>query len=122
MAYNKHTWTTGETITAEKLNNIEGGVANAGEVLKLTFTESDGSMVCDHTWQEICDALMNGAFVTYPRHTTPEADMHVYQINHITTAIVAGGGYSIYDFDGVEYATDSADGYPSFEMDDGGGK
>ena len=28
MSYNKHTWETGETITAEKLNNLEDGVAN----------------------------------------------------------------------------------------------
>lgn len=27
MAYNKHTWQTGETITATKLNNIENGIA-----------------------------------------------------------------------------------------------
>ena len=26
MSYTKHTWVTGETITAEKLNNIEDGV------------------------------------------------------------------------------------------------
>lgn len=29
MAYTKHTWQSGETITDEKLNNIEGGVAAA---------------------------------------------------------------------------------------------
>lgn len=27
MAYKKHTWETGEVITAEKLNHIEEGVA-----------------------------------------------------------------------------------------------
>lgn len=27
MAYTKHTWQSGETITDEKLNNIEGGIA-----------------------------------------------------------------------------------------------
>lgn len=26
MSYTKHAWVTGETITAEKLNNIEDGV------------------------------------------------------------------------------------------------
>ena len=30
MAYEKHTWETGETITAEKLNNLEDGVASSG--------------------------------------------------------------------------------------------
>lgn len=28
MAYTKHTWTDGEIITKEKLNNIENGIAN----------------------------------------------------------------------------------------------
>ena len=28
MAYNQHTWVTGERIIAENLNNIESGVAN----------------------------------------------------------------------------------------------
>lgn len=28
MAYTKHTWTDGEVITKEKLNNIENGIAN----------------------------------------------------------------------------------------------
>ena len=30
MSYEKQTWTTGETITAEKLNHLEDGVASAG--------------------------------------------------------------------------------------------
>ena len=34
MSYNKHTWETGETITAEKLNNIEDGVENAGNSIQ----------------------------------------------------------------------------------------
>lgn len=28
MAYNQHTWVTGEKITAENLNNMETGVKN----------------------------------------------------------------------------------------------
>ena len=28
MSYTPHTWVTGETITADKLNNMEGGIAN----------------------------------------------------------------------------------------------
>lgn len=31
MAYTKHIWETGEVITAEKLNNLENGVASSGE-------------------------------------------------------------------------------------------
>lgn len=30
MAYEKQTWECGETITAEKLNHMEDGIANCG--------------------------------------------------------------------------------------------
>ena len=30
MSYNKTTWQTGDIVTAEKLNNIENGIENAG--------------------------------------------------------------------------------------------
>jgi hypothetical protein len=30
MSYTPTTWQTGDTITAEKLNKLENGVANAG--------------------------------------------------------------------------------------------
>lgn len=30
MSYTPHTWTTGETITASKMNNIEDGIQNGG--------------------------------------------------------------------------------------------
>jgi len=33
MAYAKHTWQTGETITATKLNNIENGIATNDEAI-----------------------------------------------------------------------------------------
>lgn len=39
MAYEKHTWTTGETITAEKLNHIEEGIEGLYE------SESDNTPV-----------------------------------------------------------------------------
>lgn len=44
MAYNKHTWTNGEVITAEKLNGIEAGVdciANCNNLWTNPQPESD---------------------------------------------------------------------------------
>ena len=42
MAYNKHTWEYGETITASELNNMEDGIANADtKVGDLTTDVSD---------------------------------------------------------------------------------
>ena len=53
MTYTPNTWATGDTITAEKLNNMEQGIANAGNVL-IVNADNDG--ILDKTWQEISDA------------------------------------------------------------------
>lgn len=38
MSYEKHTWETGETITAEKLNNIEEGIGeNSNFIVTITI-------------------------------------------------------------------------------------
>lgn len=45
MSYTKHAWVTGETITAEKLNNIEDGVDDVNRHLndKITSPTSPAS-------------------------------------------------------------------------------
>ncbi len=63
MSYEKHTWETGETITAEKLNNLENGVASSGEgngdIFKVNFVMESGSnnIVSNKTQKDICDAF-----------------------------------------------------------------
>lgn len=63
MAYEKHTWETGEVITAEKLNHMEDGV---GEVFivnaELAGNSSDGYTVdsLDKTYDKIVNAFENG--------------------------------------------------------------
>ena len=52
MAYTPNTWATGDTITAQKLNNMEQGIANAGGVLIVNVSND----TLDKTWQEISDA------------------------------------------------------------------
>ena len=69
MSYTPTTWTTGDTITATKLNKIENGVANAGSVLicNSSFDGDEGAYVLDKTVQEIYDALLAGTPV-YIKH------------------------------------------------------
>ena len=58
MAYEKQTWTCGDTITADKLNHIEDGIANGwGDTLVVTL-DSDG--YTDKTVKEINDAFNTG--------------------------------------------------------------
>ena len=57
MSYTPTNWETGDTITAEKLNKLEQGVANAGGSAGggvLVVHDVDGTL--DKTWQEILDA------------------------------------------------------------------
>lgn len=61
MSYTPNTWQTGDTVTAEKLNNIESGLdlsANAF-VVTLTPTAEDLSGTMDKTPEEIYAALSN---------------------------------------------------------------
>ena len=55
MAYEKTNWSSGDVITAEKLNNIESGVEDAGV---LVVNDSDG-----FTFRQLSDALGNGRCV-----------------------------------------------------------
>ena len=70
MSYTKTTWQTGDTITAEKLNNIEGGIkanetaisqidAGGGDFI-IAVTESGGSYTADKTIAEINAAKESG--------------------------------------------------------------
>lgn len=68
MAYEKHTWVCGETITAESLNHIENGI-EALEPMMLTYAgttreEADAAIMgngyLNATWQEINDAFRAG--------------------------------------------------------------
>lgn len=52
MAYNPTNWKNGDIVTADKLNKLEQGVANAGGVLIVTNT--NGTL--NKTWKEIHDA------------------------------------------------------------------
>lgn len=72
MAYEKQTWVVGDTITAEKLNHMEDGIAeDGGDKIIVTITERDATeeecgigggyaLEYSHSWQEIYDALANG--------------------------------------------------------------
>lgn len=66
MAYTPTTWANGDTITAEKLNKLEQGVANGGESLVVELTSKTGT--ADHTFAEIFEAMRAGipVYLHYP--------------------------------------------------------
>ena len=61
MAYTPNTWATGDTITAQKLNNMEQGIANAGVFyITATWDDSANGFVLDKTAAQIEAAYANG--------------------------------------------------------------
>ena len=73
MSYTPTNWTTGDTITATKLNKMEQGIADGGGGA-LIITDTNGTL--DKTFAEIYDALANGVpcFVKYNNNTGTDLD------------------------------------------------
>ena len=68
MAYEPKTWERGEVISADALNHIEQGVAEASEgggtePLIVNVTENDGNYYMDKTFGEIRVAFLSGRTV-----------------------------------------------------------
>lgn len=64
MAYTPTNWKTGETITADRLNHAEQGIADAFSPYVVTFKTTDGqTATCDRTYQQIADARENGVVI-----------------------------------------------------------
>lgn len=64
MSYEKHTWTNGEVITADKLNHIEGGIAEGGSVggsLVINTTMEGTTETFDKTCAEVLGAFLSGS-------------------------------------------------------------
>lgn len=61
MSYTPNTWQTGDTVTAEKLNNIESGIVNNDIfIIHLTPTSQDMSGTMAETPAEITAAVSAG--------------------------------------------------------------
>lgn len=67
MSYTPTNWQRGDTITAEKLNNMESGIENANEpfIVTLTPTAADFSGTMDKTVAEINAAYEAGRKIVY---------------------------------------------------------
>ena len=114
MSYEKTTWQNGDTITAEKLNNIENGIA--GSIMNVGLVMEAGSApTLNKTWKEICDHIALGGIVII--NSTPvEADG--YTIDFITGVISyidenENHVYAVF-VNQSEFLTDNENGYPVY--------
>ena len=116
MSYEKTTWETGDIVTAEKLNNIENGIENAGGgstfVVNVEFEVS--GLTCDKTWAEILNAGTNGESIIFVLKGTNEVQYfypsHIFKDGKdfiVATVSVDNNGVNRFVF-----STNSENGYP----------
>lgn len=67
MAYEPKTWQCGEVVTANDLNRIEQGIADANTlVIRRDHVEGDFpniNAIYDKTWREVRNAIISGKFI-----------------------------------------------------------
>lgn len=134
MAYTPTTWSSGDTITATKLNKIEQGIASVNLLVGTTTTTSDSTttITLDKTCQEIYDAFMAGDSIKIIASNTSSSQSNniVYLVAGLTTytsspqsGTESGTEFIIeYDFvavsmvDGntIPFTAYSANDYPSY--------
>lgn len=118
MSYTPTEWVEGDTITAEKLNKLEGGV-EAASVLLLNATDSGSAYTLDKTFSEISDAFDGGASVIV-RLALEDAPAY--------TTVVLGtseseGEYKVFAWDAgagggkIIYSASTEEDYPAYVYD-----
>ena len=129
MPYTKNTWETGDTITAEKLNNLEDGADRIVKVMSVIDEQNTGAYTLDKTWQEIHDALAAGkiviAYSVNIQWTDPDlatiVPQYILTAEHsglytVTYVSVSGQGGSTPMLIGGTWSCSSADDYPYYEV------
>lgn len=118
MSYTPTEWVTGDTITAEKLNKMESGIASAGGGGAFIVNMDAQTLALNKTWQEICDAMANGQ-PTYILGVNPMGAV----CTPVLLAFNTGAGYSIVgagsDAQTITvalYTAASADDYPVAQL------
>lgn len=128
MSYEPTQWKAGDTVTSAKLNKIEQGIVNSGDILRVNIHDIDGSLVVDKTWQQIKDAqlamfvLENESTTAYPVDNTYYYIMSLdckyspyYNTSEYTIVLRNELAYIT-----IELTTDDPDGYPSQAIDNSG--
>ena len=112
MAYNKNTWQNGDKITAEKLNNIEDGIANITTgAFPIHIIIEQETQRLDKTWTEIDNALTNGLYCSI-YETSFEGMKSQTMVDSIFVQETEGEPEYYVTFDDREAIAQSANDYP----------
>lgn len=94
MSYTPTNWQTGDTVTAEKLNNMEQGIEAANDVFVVTLTPTaeDFSGVMDKTCAEITAAYEAGKDIWFDVDATA-LGYELWKVQATIMAKVANADY-----------------------------
>lgn len=108
MSYTPTTWATGDTITAEKLNHAEQGIAAAVNVLFIETT--NGFTVLNKTYKEIHDAIAAGTLCIIKSFDGEAVDMLFVRSAEPSGTVPET--YGVMLMDETWFVTDNENGYP----------
>ena len=79
MSYEPYTWKGGDTVTANKLNHIEQGIAQGGSggILHVPATVDEQTITLGMTTGEILSALQEGKLV-FTSLSFPDSPTNVF--------------------------------------------
>lgn len=118
MAYNKTTWATGDTITAEKLNNNETGTKTGADFADMffivNFTWEDNDLTADKTFAEILTAFSAGKKILFIESETVSiaiadyngADVIRFTGTRVGLAVSATPGYKTVQYSAISIESD----------------
>ena len=119
MSYTPTNWKTGDIVTSEKLNHMEGGITNSenvffvGGVTLNSKGQSEGTL--DKTWQEVHNAMLSKICILIAAN-----DTGIVQELITDAFIVPGSGCVVATSKGSWFRTSTANGYPAAGDGDNG--
>ena len=95
MSYEKHTWETGELITADKLNHMEEGIEGGGGsgdsaiIVHAVYNETTETWLLDKTNEELYALFEEGKPIFVEREETYEVNGFTHAYKGLGQIIVA---------------------------------
>lgn len=113
MSYTPTVWNTGDTITAEKLNKLENGVASGGGIFVVPVTATippvgDNPYSTEVAFADVQNAAVNGKVLVYSIRTIYAGELRkiesafgVYDVEAQEVYIVVETGSLIHSSSGI---------------------
>lgn len=100
MSYERHTWETGEKITADLLNNLEVGCEDTKQlVVRLVSKVGPTNFYTDKSFDEIAEFVYNGNYNVVAVDAISSDGGHIYHLSEVTHGTYEKyGGISVIKF------------------------